>query len=210
MTRLIEEGIKIICGRRGTKNLTKLSVKGIVRGEDGDLLILFHPHEPTCSSSSCTFYYHPKGEQLRCFETVRVKKADQYLALKMPSRIYNVYIRKHERVSAVRDSSVTFLIPNKQRIFKGRVENISFEGCKITGSIQAPLKKGETVCNLTMILLMKNASRNECRLHIPETTVVWAKMNQGQTEAFGVRFNLNGTPVFQKLSRHLLCYQVIA
>ena len=203
MNRLIKKQISIICGRRGTRSPIKLTAKGIVSGEDGDLLILSHPHEPTCSSQACHYYYHPEGEQLRYFEAARSKWASKMLALKMPRQIFNVYVRNHERIRGARNSSLSFVVPNKQRILAGKVENISLEGCKIVGSVPAVLKKGEMVNHLTLTLFFRSASRKEYRLHIPEAKVVWAKTNGDQTEACGIHFTLADPTTKKELSEYI-------
>ena len=192
LNRIIEERVSLVCGWRGVKNLTKLAVKGLVKAEENEIVVLSHPHEPTCSSPTCTFYYHLEGESLKCFEVVRRKKVDRYLGVEMPKQIFNVYVRHHERVRGARNSSLSFVVSNKQRVFKGRVDNISLEGCKVMGNIPSLLKKGEIVSNLTLSLFTKSGSGSERRLHIPEATVAWAKTENAHTEAFGVHFKLTG------------------
>ena len=79
INNIISGKIDLICGRRGAKAMTKLSAKAVTKTGKQELLVLLHPHEPTCTSPTCTFYYHIKGQPLRCFECTRVKKVEQFI-----------------------------------------------------------------------------------------------------------------------------------
>ena len=192
--RLIQERVRLVCGRRGIENPTWLEVKGLVQGEDGNIVVLFYPSELTCPSPSCTFYYRPAGEQMRSFNAQRIKKADCFLGLQMPTQIFQVCYRKQQRVEGGGGSSLRFVWRNKGQIFEGAVGNISSDGCKIVGDFPARLQKANVLKNLMLILFAARYSGREWRLHIPRASIVWSKADSTHTEAFGVRFFLTGYP----------------
>lgn len=187
---LIANKIDLICGRRGTNNLTKLALKGTGESKVGDLIILFHPHEPTCQSNSCVFYYHKQGFPLRFFEVERVKKVNKLLGLKFPSRIFNIHRRNHERVATPHKSMATFSLRNKQRVHHGKIEDISLAGAKLTVDIPTVMAVGDIICHITCTLCSWFRTVQDTQLHIPEAKVVWLKDDGEKTTTLGLQFDL--------------------
>lgn len=188
---LITNKIDLICGRRGTNNLTKLSIKGTGESKVGELLILFHPHEPTCKSGTCVFYYHIKGHPLRFFEVERVKQVNKLLGLKFPTRIFNIHRRNHERVTTPHKSRATFSLLNKQRVHYGKIEDISLAGAKLSVEIPSVMAVGDIICHVGFILCSYFRTVEDTQIHIPEARVIWLKGDSEKTTTLGLQFALD-------------------
>lgn len=187
---LIANKVDLICGRRGAGNLTKLSIKGTGQSKAGDLIILYHPHEPTCKSNSCVYYYHIKGQPLRFFEVERVKQVNKLLGLKFPTRIFNIHRRNHERVTTPPPSRATFSLLNKQRVHTGKVDDISMAGAKLTVEIASVMAVGDLICHLSLILCSHYRTVEDTQIQIPEARVIWLKGEEEKTTTLGVQFQL--------------------
>ena len=190
MNSLVENKVNLICGRRGAKDLTLLTVKGKTTSSASDVLVISHPHEPSCNSPTCVFFYHIKGSLLRCFEVERVKKVDAFLGIKYPASIYNIHRRLHPRVKAGRNSTVTFSVLNKERVHSGIIEDVSVEGVKLKTKLQANLSVGDTLCHLGLALYYRLTASIETRVTIPEAKVVWLKGENGPLRTLGIKFSL--------------------
>jgi len=192
--QLIQAKARLFCVRRVKENLAlgQLYALAITHAGSDDLLVLHHPHEPSCASPTCMFYYHRQGKPLRYFESVRVKKAQRYLGLMMPQEIFNIQRRRFPRVPTAPESAAVFFIKNKQRLSRCTVADVSLGGAKIVGSIPAVVSKGDVVVPLTISLFKRFASHDEIRILVPEATVVWSQVLGGETRSMGIRFSLSG------------------
>ncbi len=199
---LIEENKKLICGRRGPGDIKKLSVKCITKTKNGKLLVIHHPHEPTCDQKACLFYYQKKKNNLRLFECEKEKKVDNFLGLKIPTKIFEIHRRHFQRVDTPNNSTASFSIQNKQRIYNGKVEDISIDGAKLLVDIPSKLAKEDIVTNLTLTLFCCFGSDYEAHLHIPQAKVIWLKCSEGKTNTLGVQFVLKGKD-HEKLSDYI-------
>jgi hypothetical protein len=191
LSSLIESGGHLICGRGGTKNFKKLALKGKVKSAVGELMVIDHPHEPTCSSQTCLFYYHTKENHLRCFETERIKKSNNLLVLKYPAVIYSIHRRAHSRVTTAGNSRVTYSLLNKQRVHYGKVADISLEGAKLLVDIPSVMSVGDLLCHLTFTLCSRYPFVDETQVHIPEAKVMWLRGDADHTHTLGVKFLLH-------------------
>lgn len=187
---LIESEGHVICSKDGTKNFKKLAVKGKISSPVGELFVINHPHEPTCASDTCLFYYHTKGNSLRCFETQRVSKSNNLLVLKYPTAIYNIHSRVNPRVKTAGNSRLTFSIRNRQRVLTGKVADISQQGAKLLVNIPSVLSPGDLLYHLTMALCSRFPFVDEAHLHVPEAKVMWLKGDEDHTHTLGVKFTL--------------------
>lgn len=185
---LIEKKISLACAKGGTDVIKKFPLVTKSTTSSGDLIVIFHP-EPACDSTKCVFYYHSKGSPLRYFETERVKKADQYLGLKYPKEIYNVFRRKHPRVSAGRQSTVTFSIAHRQRLFTGTVVDISLNGAQVSVDIRVPLSVGDTLCALSFILYSRLLEDYEETLTLSAAKIVWLQSDEERIHTLGLYFD---------------------
>jgi hypothetical protein len=190
MDSLVENKIQLICGRRGSENITKLPAVGKTVTKNGSVLVLLHPHEPTCSSETCTFYYNSKGNPLRVFECKRVKKAENFVGFEYPKQIFNIHRRKFERVETPNTSVVTFSFHNKQRIHNGTVGDISLEGAKLLVDLPGEIAKGAILCHVTMTICYR-ISNVQTVLLIPEAQVIWSKCTNEVTHTIGIKFTLS-------------------
>lgn len=191
MDSLVENKIELICGRRRDKNILRLPVVGKATATTGFIFIVFHPHEPSCSSETCIFYYHSKGNPLRVFECKRVKKAEKFVGFEYPKKIINIYQRKFERVSTPNNSFVTFSFQHKQRIYNGTVGDISLGGVKLFVDIPGALAKGEILCHVTLTICYR-ISKGQTVLIIPEAEIIWCKFENEVTNTVGIKFTLSG------------------
>nr|MBF0221803.1 PilZ domain-containing protein [Desulfobulbaceae bacterium] len=187
---MVKEKVQLLCARRGLKTECRLSVKTTSKSGATEILIVNHPHEPTCSASKCTFYYHREGQPLRCFECERLKKVKTYIGYKFPTNIVNVHRRCSPRVATPR-SSVTFSLQKRQRIFIGKIGDISMEGAKVSGTFNVQISKGDIVMPFTMTLLGKDVTSKETTINVPEATVIWTKQGEESMSVFGVNFDLS-------------------
>jgi len=190
--RLIQAKTRLFCVRRIKDNLAlgELYVQATTKVGGDDLLVLYHPHTPSCTSPTCLFYYHTKGQPLRFFESPRVKKADKYLGLKLPREIYDIQRRRFPRVLAMPNSMAIFSFQHKQRVHHCTVADVSLGGARIVGTIPSVVAKGDVITPLTISLYRRSASREETRVHVPEAEVKWAVVEGSQTQAMGIRFSL--------------------
>lgn len=191
---LVANKVQLICGRRGGAELKKLPAVAKSKAGGTDLLVLFHPHEPTCDVSTCEFFYRVSGSPLRCFEAVRVKKAADFLGLKYPKAIYSLHQRQYPRVLTPRnrDSTVSCSLRGKQRLYTGTVDDISMQGAKLLIAIPVKLEVGDVLCHLSLVLCSRLSSIYEARLAIHEAKVVWLKEDGGQVHTVGVNFAIEG------------------
>lgn len=199
---LIENKISLICGRRGLERMAKLPISGITISNNVPLLILYHPHEPSCSFNKCIFYYHVKGNPLRVFECTRIKKADKFVGFELPKQIFNIHKRVSQRIATPNNSIATFSIQNKQRIYNGIVEDISLEGTKLQVDIPAMLSKGSILCHITLTIYYVKSLKDETVINIPEAEVAWAKCDKERTTTVGLKFVLSEKNL-DKLSNYI-------
>lgn len=191
MDSLVKNKVELICGRRINENITRLPVVGKATTKNGPIFILLHPHEPTCSTDTCFFYYHNKGNPLRVFQCKRVKKAEAFVGFEFPKQIFNLHRRKFERVTTPHNSIATFFFKHKQRIYNGTVGDISLEGAKLIVDIPGSLEKGSILCNITLKIFFM-ISKVENVLIIPEAEIVWTKFNNEITNTVGIKFTISG------------------
>ena len=187
---LVEHKIELVCARRGSADITKLTVVGKANSKNGPLFVLLHPHEPTCSSETCTFYYHSKGSPLRVFECKRAKKAEKFVGFEFPKQIFNIHRRKHERVTTPNNSVGVFSFLHKQRIYNGTVADISLEGARLLVDIPGPVAKDTTLCHVTLTICYR-ISKAQIVLLIPEVKIAWSKFEQEITNTIGIQFLLS-------------------
>lgn len=83
---LVQGKTGLVCARRGLKNNMRLPAIAKTSASSGELLVLHHPHEPSCNSDTCTFYYHRQGNPIRFFPASGSKRLAIMSALNCPSR----------------------------------------------------------------------------------------------------------------------------
>lgn len=190
MESLVEQKMELICGRTGKEITTKLKLVGKTTTKTGPLFILLHPHDPTCGSEECTFFYHSRGNPLRVFECKRVKKAENFVGFEYPKQIFNIHRRKFERVTTPNNSVVTFSIQRKQRIHNGAVGDISLEGAKLLVNLPGVIEKGVILCHIALTVYYR-ISKVQTSLTIPEAEVIWTKCENDVTHTVGIKFVLS-------------------
>jgi hypothetical protein len=192
LIQIIDKNARLFCFKAGSKVVKKLSVQGTAAKSKTKLLVLYHPHEPTCAKDTCMFYYHLPGRTIKFFEAPRVKRVDKFLGLGFPTKIYKIQRRRHARISTPHDSSATFTIKNKQRINYGKVENLSAKGAYITCDLPSLIPKGAFITHLSMTVYLRLNPKEETILDIPEAKVVRTSAMVGRTKELGVQFELSG------------------
>jgi hypothetical protein len=189
---LVQEKTALVCGRRGLKNVLRIPVVAKTAATTGGvILVLHHPHEPSCKSGSCMFYYHRPGNPLRYFECVRVKKAGDYVGYELPRQIYYIHRREHDRVATPQSSTVTFSLQQKQRIHNGTMDDISIQGAKVSVNMPLELAAGTTLCHITLTLCLR-ASLLQTVIFVPEAVTTWSKCANSVTSLLGIKFILSG------------------
>ena len=187
---LVESKTELICGRRGAEKIKKFAVVGKTTIKERQAFILLHPDEPTCSSGTCLFYYHSKGQPLRVFECKRIKKAENFVGFEFPTQIFNIYQRRSGRVTTPSTSVVTFCVKNKQRIHYGTIGDISLEGAKLFVDVPGELASGTGLCHIALTVRYR-LSEIQTVLTVPEAEIVWSHCEQERTKIVGIRFTLS-------------------
>lgn len=185
---LIEKKAELFCGRGGKKEIKRLSLMAKSKTPAGDLLVVHHPHEPSCANGTCLYYYRGTGSPLRCFEAERVKKVKDLMGLKYPTAIYNIHQRQFPRVKTAGNSTVVYSRLHKQRLYSGKVEDISLEGAKLLVDIPMVIGVGDILCHMTLTLCSRFSGVEETRVHVPEAKVMWRKGDEDKTRSIGVKF----------------------
>lgn len=188
---LVQEKTGLVCGRRGLKNITRLVVIAKTEVRDSTIFVLLHPHEPSCGSDTCTFYYHRPGFPLRFFACRRVKKAGDYVGYELPERIFYIHRRKHDRVTTPHTSTITFSLLQKQRIYNGKIDDISIQGAKVLVNIPMELAAGTKLFHITITLCLRE-SLVQTVLFVAEAEIVWSKCAESLTTIIGIRFAVAG------------------
>jgi len=201
MATLVDNKTELMCGRRNSETITKLPMIGKTLTKNGPIFIVLHPHEPSCSTDTCTFYYHTKGNPLRAFDCKRVKKAENFVGFEYPKRIINIHRRKYERVNTPNNSIATFSVLNKQRIHHATVGDISLEGAMLLVDIPGPMEKGAILCHVTLTICFR-ISKVQTVIIIPEAELAWSKFDNEVTNTIGIKFSLS-EKYYDALSKYI-------
>ncbi|MBA3015195.1 MAG: PilZ domain-containing protein [Proteobacteria bacterium] len=178
----------LVCAKGGTSDkMKKLPLVAKSKSSAGDLMVILHPDHP-CDSDKCSFYYATAGAPLRYFEAARVKKAKQFLGLQYPTEIYNVFRRKSPRVQTARKSTITFSILHKQRVYSGKVVDISLNGAQLSIDLPAQLSTGDTLCALSFILCSRLLADYEETITLAEAKIVWIQTEEERNHTLGINF----------------------
>nr|MBF0223497.1 PilZ domain-containing protein [Desulfobulbaceae bacterium] len=186
---LVQGKTGLVCARRGLKNSTRLPAVAKTSASSGEIFVLHHPHEPSCNSDTCTFYYHRQGNPIRFFTCKRIKKAGGYVGFELPKQIYYIHRRKYDRVTPFYASDVTFSLPQKQRVYNGVIEDIAIQGAKILVSIPQKVAVGTTLCHVSINLCLHGA-RVQTVIFAPEAEIIWSQYANFVTSLVGIRFFL--------------------
>jgi len=189
---LIAEKIPLICARRGTKDLKHLTINKISRSDAGKILVVNHPHSPTCNAKSCLFYYQKKKNSLRALECEQVKYLTGFFGFKLPTKIFSLIIRQFQRIATPHHSSVVFFIQGKSRIFNGKIDDISIDGAKFLVNIPSLVAKNTIIENLTLSLFCRSKYIDEIHIHVPQAKVAWLEGDETTTNTLGIKFLLKG------------------
>lgn len=191
--RLIQQKIPLFCLRPDRKETAKLLISGTTCQKNQTMLVLNHPHQPTCNKPTCLFYYHFANEPLRLFECHRVKKIDKYLGLILPKEIFEIQRRRYPRVPTPNNSMATFSFERKQRVYHATVEDVSAGGARLQTKIQDIIRKGTVITPLSLNLFQRFRIGEETRVIIPEATVKWSVVEGEFTSKMGLHFSLQGS-----------------
>ena len=193
ITDIVSGKIGLYCVRGNVRRKKRLRVSGTTDLADtGKLLILHHPHDPTCSKESCHFYYHKAGAPLRCFECVRTKRAADYMGYQYPSVIFDIQRRRFPRVETPNDSSATFSFQRKQRIYSAQVLDISLQGIRLAVDYPGEVNAGD-ILNPISLTLFKRFDTNEEIIIQLEQAEVKRSMGDGEhTNELGLEFKVSG------------------
>lgn len=189
---LIAERIPLICARRGTKDPKRLVINKISRSSTGEILVVNHPHSPTCNVKTCLFYYQKKKNSLRALECEQVKYLNGFFGFKLPTKIFSLIIRQFQRIATPHHSSVVFFIQGKSRIFNGKIDDISIDGAKFIINIPSVVAKNTIIENLTLSLFCRSKYIDETHIHIPQAKVAWLEGDETTTKVIGIQFLLKG------------------
>ena len=191
---LIQNKSTLFCMRHRKNEVRKLYVTGTTNSGGSELLVVNHPHEPSCDKPTCVFYYHLEDSPLRYFELTRVKKVDKYLGLEFPKEVFEIQRRRYPRVKTPHNSSANFSFQKKTSVYHAEVEDVSLGGVKLRTDIQSNsnISKGDIIAPLSLTLFQRFRTDEEIYFVIPEATVAWTATEGQRTVKIGLEFSLLG------------------
>jgi len=89
------------------------------------------------------------------------------------------------------NSVAIFSLQHKQRIYNGKVGDISLEGAKLFVDIPGKLEKGAILCHITLTLYYRLSSIVQTVLTIPEAEIIWSNFEKEVTNTVGIKYILS-------------------
>jgi hypothetical protein len=161
----------------------------IQNGTDGEFLLLEKITAFQAPPNVSLILYHPPSLAMRGFPATTVLETATELGVALPSRIIQIQRRRHPRVNAGPNSTVTFTRQGSQAINNGHIKDISLEGANLTGSFSQYIRKDDRISPLTLVLRLRFGNYEESIL-VPEA-VVRRRKDLGKDELeLGVHFTL--------------------
>lgn len=133
---------------------------------------------------------HPQHKKATLgFQADILKNTDSHLVVSFPSELFEIERRQFPRFDPERESSVSFVTRDGQRVRKARVKDISREGARIAGPFL--LNKEDIIPNLTFSLRLPY-SHLETIMTVSDARVARIiTLKTGETE-YGLFFKATG------------------
>lgn len=147
---------------------------------------------------------HPQHKKATLgFQADILKDTDNHLIVSFPSELFEVERRRFQRFDPERESSVSFVTRDGQRVRKARIKDISQEGARIAGPFM--LNKEDIIPNLTFSLRLPY-SHMETIMTVSNAKVARIiTLKTGETE-YGLFFQATGGER-EKLMDYLRMFQ---
>lgn len=136
---------------------------------------------------SCLFFYHPKNEAIRCFQTVPIKETETHLKTPFPVEIIQLQRRKNERITSKGMSKVVFTRTGSHHLQTGEIKDISVNGAKISGKFSLNIKQGDILAPVSITLRLRHGNFEE-KINIPEAKVVRVIDEDKGARGLGISF----------------------
>lgn len=167
----------------------KLRAIAIQTRSTGDILLLEKSGSFPAPPNASLILYHPPGLAMRGFPAVPALETATELGIALPNRIIQIQRRRHPRVNAGPNSTVTFSKQGSQAINNGRIKDVSLEGANLTGTFSQNIRKDDRISPLTLSLRLRFGNYEESIL-VAEA-VVRRRKDIGKEELeLGVHFTL--------------------
>lgn len=167
----------------------KLRAIAIQARADEDILLLEKSSSFPAPPNVSLILYHPPGLAMRGFPAVPVLETATQLGIALPNRIIRIQRRRHPRVNAGPNSTVTFSKQGSQAINNGHVKDVSLEGANLTGTFSQNIRKDDRISPLTLTLRLRFGNYEESIL-VPEAMVRRRKDLGKEKMELGVHFTL--------------------
>lgn len=167
----------------------KLRASALQTRTNGEILLLEKIGSFPAPPNVSLILYHPPGLAMRGFPAAPLLETETQLGIAVPNRIIQIQRRRHPRVNAGPNSTVTFTKLGSQAINNGKIKDVSLEGANLTGSFSQNIQKDDRISPLTLTMRLKFGNYEESIL-IPESVVRRRKdIGKGELE-LGVHFTL--------------------
>ncbi|MEW6501581.1 MAG: PilZ domain-containing protein [Thermodesulfobacteriota bacterium] len=167
----------------------KLRAKAIEQGSGGEVLLLEKIVPFQAPPNISLVLYHPPGQLMRGFPAVTVTESDGELGIALPGRIIQIQRRRHPRINAGPNSTVTFTKLGSQAINNGHIKDVSLEGVNLTGPFSEHIRKDDRLSPLTLTMRLKFGNYEESILIADSVVRRRKELGKGQLE-LGVHFTL--------------------
>lgn len=167
----------------------KMHAVAIRTRANGDMLLLEKNGSFPAPPNVSLILYHPPGLAMRGFPASPLLETATQLGIALPSRIIQIQRRRHPRVNAGPNSTVTFSKQGSQAINNGQIRDVSLEGANLTGTFSQNIRKDDRINPLTLMLRLRFGDYEEAIL-VPEAVVRRRKDLGKETLELGVHFTL--------------------
>lgn len=173
-----------------SQNPQLTTIKAIQQIKTMEILVVHPAIEMGNLINECLFFYRPPGEALRGFRCQPIRKINQLLGLKFPTKIFRVERRQQPRLPTPPSAMAIFPLANRNRPIKCTIGNLSREGARLISQIPGHLRLTSTIAPLTLSLVGAPKQALETRIQICEASLVWSKAisDTGQEQEFGISF----------------------
>jgi|GEM_PF-1177408 len=167
----------------------KLCACAIQSRATGEILLLEKKGSFPAPPNTSLALYHPPGHAMRGFPATPVLETETQLGIALPNRIIAIQRRRHPRINAGPNSTVTFTKRGSQAINNGHIKDVSLEGAHLTGPFSENIHQEDHISPLTLTLRLRFGDYEETIL-VPDAIVRRRKdLGKGKLE-LGMHFTL--------------------
>ena len=169
----------LILARSGDPSCA-ISIRGLL--EEGDDVFVEFDKPPTLVLDEGEPYYvfYQRDEQslMRGFLLQIIRQSERFARAFLPEEIFELQRRKHPRVYTPRQSSLTCVPKNSQRLLTAQILDVSLEGARIYGDLEG-LSTGSVLAPLTLNLYFRDKLRSPVTINVAEAVVVRQQRRPG-------------------------------